>query len=461
LRLDPNLHKVDELEFVTVIQHPDGGEKLIAIRENKVVKIGDPKSPKKNSFLWYASDTAPGSSGAPVFNDSWQVVAVHHSAVPLNDADNGQYKANEGIRVSSLIEETVRLYNALSPVRKSSSTYLRQLIDDATGVRSFPNTRIGSSIINTNTDSDSGVAKSAERRAASAKHIHPIEFYDGKRGYEENFLGIAIPLPELTHKALEFGKPAELINSNEIELRYTHFSVVHNATRKIAFFTASNIDGRKWKNLERGGDKWWFDPRLPLELQLDDNLYGNEPVNGKKGWFDRGHLVRRLDPVWGTESEANMANEDTFHWTNCSPQYWGFNQGQELWQGLENYLLYNTDKEDIKACVFTGPIFGHDDEEHRGTLIPQYFWKVIVLADSKKKIYSSAYRVSQKKYATNIPFEVIPVGDFNHFQITIKKLEGLTGLQFADVIRNSDVIKGSSTDRPLRSLADIKIPRRK
>ena len=78
LRLDPNPHKVRPDEFVTIIQHPDGQPKQIAIRENKVLKIGDRQDALMDSFIWYASDTAPGSSGSPALNDNWQVVAVHH-----------------------------------------------------------------------------------------------------------------------------------------------------------------------------------------------------------------------------------------------------------------------------------------------------------------------------------------------------------------------------------------------
>ena len=36
--------------------------------------------------------------------------------------------------------------------------------------------------------------------------------------------------------------------------------------------------------------------------------------------FDRGHMVRRLDPVWGTEGPARLANADTHHYTNSCPQ---------------------------------------------------------------------------------------------------------------------------------------------
>jgi endonuclease G len=56
--------------------------------------------------------------------------------------------------------------------------------------------------------------------------------------------------------------------------------------------------------------------------------------------LDRGHLVRRLDPAWGaSDAEARAANDDTFHFTNASPQHREFNAGQTLWAGLEDYLL--------------------------------------------------------------------------------------------------------------------------
>ncbi len=226
----------------------------------------------------------------------------------------------------------------------------------------------------------------------------------------------------------------------------------------MAFYSAVNIDGKRWKNLNRGTDKWFYDPRLDESLQLGDELYGNEPVPGKN-YFDRGHLVRRLDPVWGNEDIAELANDDTFHWTNCSPQYKGFNQGQDLWQGLENYILYNTDEEDVKASVFNGPIFADDDEEHRGTKIPQAYWKLVVVADSNK-LYSSAYIVSQKQYAKNIPFEELPIGNHNNFQVSVAKLEQLTGLRFSENVRNADVRIGNDEDLELQNFSDIDHPRR-
>jgi hypothetical protein len=61
-------------EFVTIVQHPGGQKKQLALRENRLVDIPE-------LVLHYAADTEPGSSGSPVFNDQWEVVALHHASV--------------------------------------------------------------------------------------------------------------------------------------------------------------------------------------------------------------------------------------------------------------------------------------------------------------------------------------------------------------------------------------------
>jgi endonuclease G len=477
LRMNPGINKVEELEFVSIIQHPGGDEKYIAIRENKVVRIGD-NDPAKNNKIWYESDTAPGSSGGAVFNDQWQVVALHHSSV-VESRQNGQgtevhlqngkwvpanpdnqyedepsYIANEGIRVSKIIEY-VKNYVNDEKNQAQNLSLLKVFLDDALGIKPITVTNIKESIAAAPT-----ATISLEIARAPKKNVWPASHYTGRKGYNDNFLGINIPFPVVTEAALEYGPITPVDGTTDNLLRYTHFSVIHNTARKIAFVTGVNIDGKKWTNIKRGDDKWYYDGRIPIEAQLGDEMYSGEPSSlGSKGWFDRGHLVRRQDPDWGSMQEANLADEDTFHWTNCSPQYWEFNQGQQLWQGLENYILYNTDQENVKAIVFSGPIFDVNDEEHRGVQIPQYFFKVVGVTDSAGKLFGSAYVVSQQKWAQNIPFEVIPVGDFNHFQTTIAKVEEKTGLKFGDALRAADVFTGMP-DRGLRSLADIKHPRR-
>ncbi len=75
-------------ECLNIIQHPNGEPKQIALRENKLVDILE-------QFLHYETDTVPGSSGSPVFNDQWEVVALHHSGVPHRD-DAGRILTRDG-----------------------------------------------------------------------------------------------------------------------------------------------------------------------------------------------------------------------------------------------------------------------------------------------------------------------------------------------------------------------------
>lgn len=98
---------------LNIIQHPRGEPKQIVLRSNELVDLFD-------HFAHYVTDTEPGSSGSPVMNDQWEVVALHHQAVPKVengqliakdgsvwngvDPDDLQWVANEGIRVSSLVE---------------------------------------------------------------------------------------------------------------------------------------------------------------------------------------------------------------------------------------------------------------------------------------------------------------------------------------------------------------------
>lgn len=504
LRLDPVIGKIDVGQYVTIIQHPDGGTKRISLRENKLVKYGDDSDPRRDNFLWYSSDTAPGSSGAPVCTDAWQVVCVHHSGVPNHRVKDGvsewlltdgsylaadqarflptdkvKWLANEGVRVSRMIADVQHRIDAM-PVLKAP--LIAALLDDATGAAPFAGTVAGQSIVGPPI-TGLGLAAAAvptaspagaivpptvpERTFKPSHNTRPPNYFDGRTGYDPAFLGTAVPLPTLGPVALQYGAPAKVAGTTDDVLRYLHFSIMFNAdpARRIPFFTAVNIDGTSWTNLDRGDDTWYYDPRIAEDLQNGDELYGNEPVENKN-YFDRGHLVRRLDPVWGDIRTAAQANDDTFYWTNCAPQYKGFNQGKNLWAGLEDFLLYNTDKEDVRASVFTGPVLRSDDERHRGVLIPQFFWKVVAVVDTAGTLFTSGYIVSQQAYALGIPFERLPVGPNSdkpgqNYQVPIAKIETDTGVLFDAVVRDADVYRGPPNGTALRTTADIAHPRRR
>lgn len=76
------------LEWANIIQHPAGDPQQVALRDNKVVK-------SLEHFIHYEADTQPGSSGSPVFNDQWELVALHHSGVP-DQVRPGVYRLRNG-----------------------------------------------------------------------------------------------------------------------------------------------------------------------------------------------------------------------------------------------------------------------------------------------------------------------------------------------------------------------------
>ncbi|MBW3542890.1 MAG: endonuclease [Planctomycetes bacterium] len=93
-------------------------------------------------FLHYETDTAPGSSGSPVFNDQWEVVGLHHSGVPKRDSagrilardgsvwrsESGEHQidwiANEGVRVAAILADL-----RSRPLNSGQREVRRQLLD--------------------------------------------------------------------------------------------------------------------------------------------------------------------------------------------------------------------------------------------------------------------------------------------------------------------------------------------
>src|SRR5690606_16689258 len=80
--------------------------------------------------------------------------------------------------------------------------------------------------------------------------------------------------------------------------------------------------------------------------------------------IDRGHMVRRAETNWGdSDAEARRADLDSFHYTNASPQHAGLNRNDEMWLGLEDYILTNAVTHGFCANVFSGPVYADDDPQ--------------------------------------------------------------------------------------------------
>jgi endonuclease G len=500
--------KVTEGEWLTIVQHPGGEVKQLCVRENKLLK-------RAENVLWYSTDTLGGSSGSPVYNNDWYVVALHHSGVPemrgntiLNvdgsdydpavdpDGKNIKWIANEGIRVSRIVEN---LRNALPnhPLVKAVLTepaesagrydataddHLRTPITVSASSPKPDPRRTDMSIATTRTvnvtlqiDEAGNVAvvggahgaiesvvftEASKPRSKAPKFDVPFDDdYSTRGGYKANFLGAGneVDLPQLS-PALK-SVASHLLDANgkktgNVVLDYHNYSLVMHAERRFAIYTAANVRADQRFEVGRPTDVWRTDPRIPIEHQVTDFYY-------KSNQFDRGHLTRREDLEFGkTLNDALASAADTCHWTNCTPQHSKFNQNKQLWQGIERHVLegaiwtgqYNTQ-------VFTGPIFDEDDPEydrHPEIQYPVRFWKVVATLTKEQKLFATAYILDQSDVIAQFGIEAteVPFGAYKTFQVKIAEVERLTGLKFTSgkgkkSLRDVDPL-ASATPRPRR-----------
>lgn len=407
-------------EFVTIVQHPRGERKQVALRDNRIVAVRD-------EMLHYEADTERGSSGSLVFNDQWEAVALHHMGIKGGAAGPGGV-VNEGVRVSRIIgrlrEAAAAAPNPLlGPVLDPGSNRPAAVVA-APSEAASPSTNGAASI----------EAAAASVDGGAPEKIEIDSDYSNRKGYDADFLGggkRSVPLPGLSEELAALAAVRTDAEDGDYVLPYHHFSLVMNKERKLAIFTAVNVDGATAQRIRRDPDRWSFDPRLPVEVQTGEAVYRDNDL-------DRGHLVRRLDPAWGKDGDAKAANDDTFHFTNCSPQHSDFNQNATTWAGLEDYILDHADNEEFKVSVFSGPVYSDDDPTYRGVKLPRQFWKVAVMAKSPGLLSATAYLLSQASLVEGMK-EAAPVeeefsfGAFGTFQVSVKEVEGLTGLDFGSL----------------------------
>ena len=267
-------------------------------------------------------------------------------------------------------------------------------------------------------------------------------------GYDPLFLGedeYEVPVPELTPNLA--ANVVKVEGDDDDLLHYHHFSLKMHGKRRMAIFTAVNIHGGQLHRIVRKHDYWYFDPRIPKQVQAGKDLYYGTKLH-------RGHLVRRIDPAWGeTREEAKDAAKSTFFYTNSTPQHKKFNP--RSWLNLEDYILENADKEDIKVTVFTGPVFAKTDKTFRGIQMPEEYWKVIVLKDQlNERLSASGYIVSQQDFMNDLEFVY---GEFKTFHVPISRIEKKTGINF--YLSDYDQLEGieSMPVRVIEGSGDIMI----
>lgn len=516
---------------LNIIQHPNGFPKMIAVRNNLLTYRGE-------TTLLYDTDTEVGSSGAPVFNDEWDVVALHHYGTPfraLGDDSATPEQANEGIRVSAIVahlkSQAARLGEpqrkllaealALGEVRDVDAGHLlritpprRLLVAESAALGTSSSTfdpspspnlenvmvsdlrgsvRITVPLeisVRIGTGEEPALAAAtatlpaprlAVRRTTAAAEARKLDReYGNRAGFDETFIpGVRVPLPEVGASLKSDVAPLRATEEKAKLgiLLYEHFSVVLSRSKRIALLTATNVDGATYLKVDRDtgqvsgaeGETWYKDPRTSDAFYLGQDFYSSW-----SHYFDRGHLTRRTDPTWGDAATAERANADTFHFTNCSPQHFRFNQTARYWQGLERYVLENGvlsgDDQRMRICVLQGPIFDDaadywcDDVQ-----IPSAYWKVVIWkAPSGLKsvglVADQSQLMNETRRFVGTPTDK-PSVDVSQWRVAITTIEKRTNLSFGQAVRDADSIAQAAQPAvgaeaaPLRlkSLDDIKL----
>jgi endonuclease G, mitochondrial len=501
---------------VNIIQHPRGWPKMISVRNNIMTY-------RTETTLLYETDTDEGSSGSPVFNDDWDLVALHHWGQPFLKKidDEGRtipVAVNEGIRISAIYRDLQSRLAALPAGQQEllKEVFVRPASSGAGGKALSPPRPSPPEAENITLAKEKGINMGQRPETNDLRIILPIEItvrlgtpsttaamveavaatteitpkaltrgaealkidkdYDNRDGYDPDFVpDYRLPLPEPKSslaKQIAPLRPGEP-NADEGELKYEHFSIKLNKSKRMAMFTATNIDGETYLTVDRKtgevtgaeGETWYKDPRISEAFFTGQSFYSEWSI-----YFDRGHLTRRTDPTWGTEEAAERANADTYHFTNCSPQHFRFNQTTKYWQGAERYVLekglFAADSKK-RISVFQGPIFDDKIDNWAGDLqIPSSFFKIIVWKGAQGLkavglVVDQLPLLSEQRKNLGQPKDGPPV-DVSQWRVAISQIEKRTGLNFGDDIRDADTITsgaqpavGSEAARPIRSPADI------
>jgi endonuclease G len=267
-------------------------------------------------------------------------------------------------------------------------------------------------------------------------------------GYDPGFLAVQVPLPRPGPRAVR-------------ELPYAHYTVLLDPRRRLAALTAVNVDGSSLVDLERGDD-WHLDERVAADEQCGPEVYARNDL-------DRGHLVRRRDPVWGTPAIASRANLDTFTYTNAAPQAGDFNQSSELWLGLEDLVLEYAAVHRQRLTVLTAPVLHPDDPIYRGVQLPLRFWKIAAWATRDgAALRTSAYLLDQSPQLDDADLgqataragdegELPPLGPYRTFQVPVRDIAALTGLELAQ-LAEADSLQVVPTVQPPSGLPEGWVP---
>ena len=382
-------------DYLNIIQHPLGREKEVVVRDNRLLDlaVSDNESGDLGPFLHYEADTEKGSSGSPVLNDQWEVVALHHAGVPKRDANGNwldkdgriwneqtqsvadiSWIGNEGARVSSLIaafgnaavkphekplldtvlsppapkQQAIERREALPPVdapdgQGETRSSVAPPANRETSDRRAPASRTAMALdvdvpvrisVSIGGPRQLGletpaIVSSARARQELLQEALTPEDYADREGYDRRFLGVAVPMPKMK-AAPRFGGALRIPRPARPNDRF-------------------ELRYHRFSVIMSGARRLAYVSACNVNFNPPDSVSRDE---GSQSWrldprlergqqlgaayydgndYDKGHLTRRDDAAWGRDKDdALAANWDTFHYTNAAPQHWLFNRSDDF-----------------------------------------------------------------------------------------------------------------------------------
>ena len=218
------------------------------------------------------------------------------------------------------------------------------------------------------------------------------------------------------------------------EAHVLNYALEWNSSLRHANWVAFYFDALTAADYVERTDDWNPDPLLPDGVQTDNSFHTNDG-------FDRGHLCASEDRVWSEE-----ANEQTFYFSNITPQLGGFNQ--HYWAVLERRVqtwgrsladydrVYVTKGGTLNQLLvnFTGSTAGSDGVipttdangfTRKGLACPANYF-IAVLAQKGTAYQAIAFLVPHRE---DLPEE--PTADqLQEYAMSVSDLEQATGLDF-------------------------------
>ncbi len=257
------------------------------------------------------------------------------------------------------------------------------------------------------------------------------------KGYNTKFLSenFEIDIPWFSYDLY-----SDILKKDEFDrgyiVDYLHYSLVMSKKNRQAYLSACNLDQTRYRSVD--GRRWFTDPRIGAENQLDNRYY-----KGRNNLWDRGHLTRRSAVTWGDSNQiARRASNDSCSYANACLQHRHFNEDE--WRIPETIAQYFDRDLNGRLSILTGPLFTDNDRwfDPRGhntppARIPSGFWKIIYYIDRNKTerageevLGCEAYLVYQDELSLRDD-EGRESIDISTLQVTTSELSDLTGIEFA------------------------------